>query len=735
MTTSNVPLSLFRLSVVLYWCSSASSHYKLVTYNAGLTPSNLVPEYKARKQALMTMLSGSSADVVCLQEAGLQQDILDIAYAARNQFPYYFTSNPTGTPGGIVPLPSQPPCQKDNFVESLQCAKNNCKMMYNLFGVMGLALCYFSSCRSHVSRLEQDCINCLMSLNTDHKPPDVFAHIQQQCLDEPTQNYETNYGLLLLSRHELKNKAIHIYHPDSLTVIPRGYLAAEIENLGPIVCTHLTTQIPLLGYFGPEQFTSYKQLHSNEVQQLLQAFPANQNGCPPVLMGDFNHGPAIAESQAYFADSFRTVLNAGYRSPYTEKSSQCTWCTSNPLVAKASLSTAILGRSGIIDHIYVQNERSVSGIEEVYKDAAAVPTAVGPRPISDHYGVQLTYEACNLCAYRGRLLEEGEAFLSDDGCSKCVCSGGQIDCNEVDCYSQCACGTATYSLTILGNFTEENHPYQYPGNARFSPMIVSVHSDQFTLWKEYGLPSDGVQAICKTGSTTTLRGELGRTKTGIHSVITTGGWPAGNEIVKVGFTTNNDYSFVSLISKLAPSPDWIIGTSKLRLCRGNSWVNEHHMDLTAYDCGTDNGGSYTSQDPSENITQGIKELKWTTVSNPSSAFYAQHGGVIPPYATLQLKLVNVTSQGCTSTKQPTDGVTTQATTDISGCMLVRDKKVITMEGCYSKREINVGKCVGVCTSNDSGQCKAITKTRKTKFYCGSKALPKEVFVVKACLCE
>jgi hypothetical protein len=80
-------------------------------------------------------------------------------------------------------------------------------------------------------------------------------------------------------------------------------------------------------------------------------------------MGDFNHGPAIAESQAYFADSFRTVLNAGYRSPYTEKSSQCTWCTSNPLVAKASLSTAILGRSGIIDHIYVQNERSVSGIE------------------------------------------------------------------------------------------------------------------------------------------------------------------------------------------------------------------------------------------------------------------------------------------------------------------------------------------------------------------------------------
>ena len=131
------------------------------------------------------------------------------------------------------------------------------------------------------------------------------------------------------------------------------------------------------------------------------------------------------------------------------------------------------------------------------------------------------------------------------------------------------------------------------------------------------------------------------------------GWSASNGTMKAVFSIDNDYPLVSLISKIDPSPDWIIGVSNLRLCRGDGWMKEHHMDLTAYDCGIDNGVSYTSLGASENSSQGIRELKWRTITNPSSAFYAQHGGVIPPYATLRLQLVNVSSEGCPTTKKPT----------------------------------------------------------------------------------
>ena len=78
------------------------------------------------------------------------------------------------------------------------------------------------------------------------------------------------------------------------------------------------------------------------------------------------------------------------------------------------------------------------------------------------------------------------------------------------------------------------------------------------------------------------------------------GWSDGNCTMETGFNIDNDYPFVSLISKIAPSPDWIIGINNLRLCRGITWMKEYHTNLTAYDCGTDSGISYSSPNALEN---------------------------------------------------------------------------------------------------------------------------------------
>lgn len=50
---------------------------------------------------------------------------------------------------------------------------------------------------------------------------------------------------------------------------------------------------------------------------------------------------------------------------------------------------------------------------------------------------------------------------------------------------------------------------------------------------------------------------------------------------------------VSLASKLAPSPDWILGVSALELCNLNcTWRRSAVLPLYPYDAGTDSGVSY-----------------------------------------------------------------------------------------------------------------------------------------------
>ena len=57
-----------------------------------------------------------------------------------------------------------------------------------------------------------------------------------------------------------------------------------------------------------------------------------------------------------------------------------------------------------------------------------------------------------------------------------------------------------------------------------------------------------------------------------------------------------DYPLVTLVSMVAPSPDWFIGVGNLDLRPGGIWVSELVVDLYAYDAGTDSGPSYTSPD-------------------------------------------------------------------------------------------------------------------------------------------
>jgi len=59
---------------------------------------------------------------------------------------------------------------------------------------------------------------------------------------------------------------------------------------------------------------------------------------------------------------------------------------------------------------------------------------------------------------------------------------------------------------------------------------------------------------------------------------------------------SGDRPLVTLVSMIAPSPDWFVGVHDLSLLDGGDWVAERAVTLLPYDAGTDHGRSYTSPD-------------------------------------------------------------------------------------------------------------------------------------------
>jgi len=53
---------------------------------------------------------------------------------------------------------------------------------------------------------------------------------------------------------------------------------------------------------------------------------------------------------------------------------------------------------------------------------------------------------------------------------------------------------------------------------------------------------------------------------------------------------------VSVVSMLAPSPDWFIAVSNTNLIENNEWVTSKTIAVDIYDSGTDNASTFRSPD-------------------------------------------------------------------------------------------------------------------------------------------
>jgi hypothetical protein len=115
--------------------------------------------------------------------------------------------------------------------------------------------------------------------------------------------------------------------------------------------------------------------------------------------------------------------------------------------------------------------------------------------------------------------------------------------------------------------------------------------------------------MAETGGTSTLIGEVNAAiAQGTASTTILGGSLSGlPNSTRHLFSINASHSLVTLVTMVAPSPDWFLGVHGLPLLTPEGWRRRVVVDLWPYDAGTDSGSNFVSPDadtdPADPITR------------------------------------------------------------------------------------------------------------------------------------
>ena len=157
----------------------------------------------------------------------------------------------------------------------------------------------------------------------------------------------------------------------------------------------------------------------------------------------------------------------------------------------------------------------------------------------------------------------------------------------------------------------------FPPNPHFSGLIGGTHSAAASFWQPGGLASEGIRLMAERGRQSPLDLEVdaaARAGTAQH-LLRGGDVPSSPGSVSLEFDISTGFPLVTLVTMVAPSPDWFVGVSGLSLLEGGAWVQEKSVELVPWDAGTDSGATYRSADRATAPPVGIHRLEGAPVAS------------------------------------------------------------------------------------------------------------------------
>jgi hypothetical protein len=155
---------------------------------------------------------------------------------------------------------------------------------------------------------------------------------------------------------------------------------------------------------------------------------------------------------------------------------------------------------------------------------------------------------------------------------------------------------ASYTVTFTSTWSAATHPTEFPAGAHFSGLIGATHDDRVRFWREGELASPGIQAMAELGSKSPLSDEIAAAQTAgtAQNELSGEGIRPSPGQVALDFDISVTHPLVTLVSMIAPSPDWFVGVADLSLRRNGAWVDSMSVVLYGWDAGTDVGTTYTA---------------------------------------------------------------------------------------------------------------------------------------------
>ena len=178
--------------------------------------------------------------------------------------------------------------------------------------------------------------------------------------------------------------------------------------------------------------------------------------------------------------------------------------------------------------------------------------------------------------------------------------------------------TAQYRVTFRATWSASTHPTQFPNDrAHFSGLIGGVHNSDVSFWGPGQIASDGIEVMAERGGTSPLDSEVqAAIDAGTARTIVSGGGIAvspGN--ASASFTASLDHPLLTLVSMVAPSPDWFVGVHDYSLMENGDWIQERVVQLFSYDAGTDSGNTFITGDINTNPRAPISLITTGPLAN------------------------------------------------------------------------------------------------------------------------
>lgn len=171
---------------------------------------------------------------------------------------------------------------------------------------------------------------------------------------------------------------------------------------------------------------------------------------------------------------------------------------------------------------------------------------------------------------------------------------------------------ARYMILIEAHWC---HPTLQPAcptaKQHFSRPVGATHNENGFFWKPSTLATEGIKRMAEMGETTTLTRELAdiHKQGDIGTVfVAVGGIPTSPATKILEFEVHHNRPMVSVVTMLAPSPDWFTGVHNISLLKGDgSFHDSIVLPIFAYDAGTDSALGFmhtnTPTSPRANVTR------------------------------------------------------------------------------------------------------------------------------------